>query len=132
MTNPPKPSNPIRPGRPDFPAGAPDGADAPSSGQRGPTGSETMNPGPQLQAKNTRDTAVGCRDRATADLVQANAASTANGRRVLETSAASWGARAELLQRIETGIEARLAGADPDAVKLTSAEIDEDAAHVRL
>ncbi len=91
----------------------------------------TMNPAPRATDKDSRDTATGCRDRATADLVQALAASTANGRRVLETSAASWNQRAELLQRIETGIEARLHVADPDAVQLTRAEIAEDAACLR-
>lgn len=137
MTNSTKPSNPIHPVQPIFPAGTPDRSAAPSPERRWLTEGETMNPGPRTQTprthvKDTRDTALGCRDRATADLVQSLAATTANGRRVLETSAASWGARAELLQRIETGIEARLAAGDPDAVKLTSAEIAEDAAQLRL
>ena len=92
----------------------------------------TMNPAPQQRGKDTRDTATGCRERATADRAGALAASTANGRQVLEKSAASWTSRAELLQRIETGIEARLTSDDPDAPKLTRAEIAEDAAHLRL
>ena len=92
----------------------------------------TANPAPHTEGKDTRDTAHGCRDRATADQVQALAASTANARRVLETSAASWTQRAELLQRIEASIEARLHAADPDEPQLTRAEIAEDAAFLRL
>ena len=61
----------------------------------------------QQRSKDGRDTADGCRDRAAADLLQSETMNTANGRKVLETSAASWTQRAELLQRIETGIEAR-------------------------
>ena len=91
-----------------------------------------MNPAPQPRARDARDTAAGCRDKASADLLQSLAASTANGRRVLETSAASWTARAELLQRIETGIESRLHAPAPDAPKLTRAEIAEDAEYLRL
>jgi hypothetical protein len=44
--------------------------------------------------KEARDTAVGCRDRAVQDRLQAAAADTENGRRVLERSAASWESRA--------------------------------------
>jgi hypothetical protein len=100
--------------------------------QRWVSEGRTMNPAPQPSGKDTRDTAAGCRDRAAADLAQALAASTANGRRMLESSAASWTSRAELLGRIEAGIEARLTTDDPDAPKLTRAEIAEDAAHQRL
>ncbi|MEO5773545.1 MAG: hypothetical protein ABIQ32_05440 [Sphingomicrobium sp.] len=87
-----------------------------------------------LRTKDVRDTAAGCRDRATADLLQALTMATGNGRKVLETSAASWTARGDMLQRIELGIEARLAKAAPDAsdIELTSAEIAEDAAFLRL
>lgn len=92
---------------------------------------ETPGPAPRVQ-KDRRDTAAGCRDRATADLASALAASTANGRRVLETSAAHWTSRAELMERIETGIEARLAAAGPAQPRLTSAEAAEDAAYLRL
>lgn len=85
----------------------------------------TANPAPQHRTKDSRDTAEGCRDRAAADLLQAVSMNTANGRKVLETSAASWTQRAELLQRIETGIEARIKSPIPDSD-------DEDAAFVRL
>jgi hypothetical protein len=88
--------------------------------------SSTLNPFPGRLLKERRDTAEGCRDRATADLVQALTMNTANGRRVLEKSAASWTLRAELLQRIESGAEARL-----EAPELTFLEIAEDAAFAR-
>lgn len=73
-----------------------------------------MNPAqPPLPARKPRssklpaDTAVGCRERAAADLLASAAMSTRNGRQRLETSAASWTARAELLQRDEDDFEAR-------------------------
>ena len=56
-----------------------------------------------------RDNAAACRERASADLESASERSTANGRRVLESSAASWTARADLLQRLENKFEARKA-----------------------
>lgn len=92
----------------------------------------TANPGPQPSQRDARDTAAGCRDRATADLLQALTMSTGNGRLVLEHSAASWTVRAELLQRIETGIETRSTTPTPAAIELTAAEITEDAAFLRL
>ena len=87
----------------------------------------TLNPSPGPLLKQRRDTAVGCRDRATADLLQAVTMATAHGRRMLERSAASWSARAELLQRVETGIEDRR-----NSPKLTPTEIAEDAAYARI
>lgn len=152
MTNPTNPSNPtspVRPTDPILPAEPRVSETAPSAGHRWLTDGATPNPAPQPGAaarrpnggKDGRDTATGCRDRASADLLQSLAASTANGRRVLESSAASWTTRAQLLQRIETGIDARRdsadarAGADapdPDSPRLTRAEIEEDAAHLRL
>jgi hypothetical protein len=77
--------------------------------------------------KEARDTAEGCRDRATADLIQAVTMGTANARRRLEISAASWTTRAELLRRIESGAEARRA-----APELTLVEAAEDAAFAQL
>jgi len=87
----------------------------------------TLNPSPGPLLKQRRDTAEGCRDRATADLLQAVTMATAHGRQMLERSAASWNARAELLQRVESGIESR-----SNSPELTPTEIAEDAAHVRL
>ncbi len=96
------------------------------------TRSETMNPAPTMSAKDTdsRDTASGCRQRASADLLQALEMTTMNGRQVYEKSAASWAKRAEMLQRIETGIEARQSA--PARVELTSYEIAEDLASLKL
>ena len=44
--------------------------------------------------------AAACRERAIADLKEASTLPTANARRMLEYSAASWGARAALLERM--------------------------------
>jgi hypothetical protein len=81
--------------------------------------------------KDARDSSAGCRDRAAADMLRADDMDTANGRRIFETSAANWTKRADMLHRIETGIEARLTAAAPDMPELTSSEIAEDAAALR-
>jgi hypothetical protein len=67
---------------------------------------------PRLPARKIRsrlpaDTAAGCRDRAAADLLASAAMATRNGQQRLEASAASWTARAELLQHDEDDFEAR-------------------------
>ena len=61
--------------------------------------------------KEGRDTADGCRERAAADLLTSVSMIIANERRRMESSAASWTARADLLDRIEAGYEARKAAA---------------------
>jgi hypothetical protein len=76
--------------------------------------SPTGKPAGRPSSKEFRDTASGCRARASADLVEAMAMSTRNGREILETSAASWTKRAEMLQRIENGIAARLGKPGPE------------------
>ena len=86
----------------------------------------TLNPSPGPLLKQRRDTAEGCRERATADLLQVVTMATAHSRQMLERSAASWSARAELLERIELGIVAR-----PHAVELTQYELAEDASFIR-
>ncbi|WP_114952252.1 hypothetical protein [Sphingosinicella terrae] len=53
--------------------------------------------------KEARDTVAGCRERAAQDRLQAAGTDTENGRRVLERSAASWEARADEMQRLESG-----------------------------
>ena len=73
--------------------------------------------------KEGRDTAEGCRDRATADVFQALSMTTANGRQTLERSAASWTRRAMMLERLESGMENRQV-----APQLTRLEIAEDEA----
>jgi hypothetical protein len=87
--------------------------------------------------KDARETSSGCRERADADLLRAGAMETVNGREVFEKSAASWTKRADMLQRIETGIEARLTTPATTATaltapELTSAEIAEDAAYLQV
>ena len=84
--------------------------------------SSTMNPAPSRQGKELRDTAEGCRERAAADLLNALAMSTQNGRQVFEKSAASWTKRAEMLGRIETGKESRLAAQSLQEGQLVAAE----------
>lgn len=61
-----------------------------------------------------RETASGCRERAEADLLACTAMITANQKQRLETSAASWMLRANMLQRVEDG-SARRAREDADA-----------------
>lgn len=51
------------------------------------------------------DTAIGCRDRAAADLLASLAMSAGYERLRMETSATSWTARADLLQREEDEFE---------------------------
>jgi hypothetical protein len=60
-----------------------------------------------------KDNAAACRERAAADLAEAASLTTPNARRLLETSAARWGVRAELLQRLENQFEARKAARAP-------------------
>ena len=107
------------------PVGASRRSSVPAPEHRWVSKGSTLNPSPGPLLKQRRDTAEGCRDRATADLLEATMA-TAHSRQMLERSAASWAARADLLQRIEASMKTRL-----DAVELTAAEIAEDAAHVR-
>jgi predicted RNA polymerase sigma factor len=64
---------------------------------------------PARTLKQPQDTVAGCRDRAEADLLASVVLSTANERRRLETSAASWSARADMLQRLDDTHAARKA-----------------------
>jgi hypothetical protein len=99
---------------------------APPQSRAGISKESTLNPSPGPLLKQRRDTADGCRDRATADLLEAVTMATAHGRQMLEKSAASWNARAELLQRMEAETET-----GREAIKLTDAELAEDAVHLR-
>jgi hypothetical protein len=85
-----------------------------------------LNPSPGPLQKERRDTAEGCRDRATADLLEAVTMATSHSRQMLERSAASWNMRAELLLRIEGDIQTR-----PGTFELTATEMAEDAAYLR-
>jgi len=55
--------------------------------------------------KADEDTVAGCEGRAAADLGRAATMDTLNGRRRLEASAASWSARAALLQQAADGFD---------------------------
>ena len=57
--------------------------------------------------------AAACRGRAIADLQEASTMPTAKARRLFESSAATWGARAALFKRREGGSERQFAEADP-------------------
>lgn len=57
--------------------------------------------------KALADTPGGCRERARADLAAAGLTDTVNGRLRLEHSAASWHARADLIQRLDDSFAAR-------------------------
>lgn len=65
-----------------------------------------------------RETAAICRDRAAADLLESAAMINANQRIRLETSAASWTARALMLERVESGIARKVveAAASPHGI----------------
>ena len=57
--------------------------------------------------KQPQDTVAGCRSRAEADLLASLVMAIPNERIRLETSAASWTARAEMLQRLDDTHAAR-------------------------
>jgi hypothetical protein len=59
-------------------------------------------------SKRPADTAAGCRDRASADLIAAAAMMTRNGQLRMEASSACWAARAELLQQMDDNFNARM------------------------
>jgi hypothetical protein len=65
-------------------------------------------PARSRQAPAKRDTAEICRERAAADLLASVATMTAHQRQRMELSAATWTARAAMLQRVEDGTAARL------------------------
>ena len=66
-----------------------------------------MKKGPQ----QTQDTIEGCRDNARFDSREAARMGTANARSKYELSAASWTARGDMLQRLETSRAARRSAA---------------------
>jgi predicted RNA polymerase sigma factor len=61
------------------------------------------------EIKRGEDTVQGCRDRATADLLQAVIMMTANQRLRLEQSAHGWTLRADMLDRLNKSFEKRAA-----------------------
>ena len=89
-----------------------DEGDAGAPRRRAPKGPAA--PRARSAGKDGRDTAGGCRERAADDLLKSVSMLIVNERRRMELSAASWTARAELLDRIEAGFHARRApGAVP-------------------
>jgi predicted RNA polymerase sigma factor len=74
--------------------------------------------------KLAENTVQGCRDRATADLLEAVTVMTANQRRRLERSAESWTVRAALLDRLNKSFEKR------DAIDRAHKQYEID--HVRI
>lgn len=87
-----------------------------------PTDLQPDAPADLRHKKEQRDTAQGCRDRATADLLQSVTMVTSNERLRLESSAASWTVRAALLDRIEASFARRIALAE----SLKNPEADSD------
>ena len=71
--------------------------------------SQSASSDPRASQLPAEETVAGCRDLATADLARAILMDTANGRKRLEASAASWSRRAESIQDFEDASEARLA-----------------------
>ena len=67
--------------------------------------------------KAPRDTIAGCRTRAEADLLASVAMVVANERLRMERSAASWTARAELLERNHERLVTRMGKADVSGLK---------------
>ena len=99
---------------------------APSPEHRWISDGSTLNPSPGPLLQERRDTAEGCRDRATADLLESIAMTTIYARQKYKRSAASWIARAKILEQAGSRIESRRS-----APQLTPDEIAEDAAFLR-
>ena len=60
-------------------------------------------------ARNKRETAEVCRQRSATDLLASVSMLNANQRQRMETSAAMWAERAQILQRVEEGLARRTA-----------------------
>lgn len=75
---------------------------------------------PRMTARTVKapyDTVSGCRSRAEADLLASVSILTDNARRRMERSAASWLARAEMLERGDRALDAVRSGStDPTLV----------------
>ena len=77
---------------------------------------------PSVRRKSPEDTIAGCRALAASDLAKAEVMDTVNGRERMELSAASWGQRADLLQRLETSFAKRKALDAAEHDRATAAE----------
>lgn len=65
-------------------------------------------PPPRVR-KQPQDTVAGCRERAAANRAEASPMGATHSRSRLELSADTWTKRADMLQRIETNFQARMA-----------------------
>lgn len=65
------------------------------------SGGNNLDTGPDRLVKRMRDSAEGCRDRASANLLHAVTLLNDSDRKALEENAASWSARAVLLEQRE-------------------------------
>jgi hypothetical protein len=104
-----------------------------------PEGAELLSPGlPRFSraARAPEDTVIGCEARAAANLAEAALASSANARRRLEHSAASWGVRATMIQEQDAGFAARKAALsaewDEEETPLIRRRKTKDARNIRL
>jgi hypothetical protein len=75
----------------------------------------TLNPSPGPLLKRRRDTASGCRDRASEGLLHAVTLARASDRKALQDNAASWTARAEMLDGISATEVASCSAPPPPA-----------------
>ena len=71
-----------------------------------------LRPGTDRAPEELAMDALACRERAIADLQEASSMPTAKARRILESSAATWGARAAKLDRMGAGSGDRSPDAD--------------------
>jgi hypothetical protein len=74
--------------------------------------SQPFSQDPDRTKEAPHDTVAGCRERAEASLASAALTGSANGRRRLESSAASWTSRADLIERIDDSHDAHRAAED--------------------
>jgi hypothetical protein len=74
--------------------------------------SQPFSQDPDRTKEASHDTVAGCRNLAEASLASAALTGSANGRRRLESSAASWMSRADLIQCIDDSHEGRPAAED--------------------
>ena len=89
--------------------------------------SQPFSQDPDRTKEAPHDTVAGCRERAEASLASAALTGSANGRRRLESSAASWTSRADLIQRMDESHGAHPAGEDASRAALKPLQDETDA-----
>jgi hypothetical protein len=80
-----------------------------------------------VRTHSKRETAAVCRERAANDLLASVSMLNANQRLRMETSAAMWAERAEVLQRVEDGLAKRTAATAAKRVVTGDAAVTEQA-----